>query len=85
MTISQPSRCAPHRQLLDGGGAERVAGGEHDRLAGFAVSKLASLAIDVVLPTPLTPTTRITVGFSAANFRGDKRLIGIPGRRRRFP
>jgi hypothetical protein len=40
----------PDGELVDGGGAEGVAGG------------WASLAMEVVLPTPLTPQTRMTVG-----------------------
>ena len=63
---------APQRQLFDGRRAKRVAGGEHDRLAVRLSRNLASLAIDVVLPAPLTPATRITVGSSAANLSGER-------------
>lgn len=50
---------APDLQLLHGGGAEGVAGGQHDLLPS-SCSFFASLPMVVVLPTPFTPTTRIT-------------------------
>ena len=54
----------PRRELLGGGGAERVAGGEqHERPS--STCWLASLPIVVVLPTPLTPTNIHTFGFPA--------------------
>ena len=56
---------APDLQLLDRGGAERVAGGEHDRPCLRRANLAASLPMVVVLPEPLTPTTRITNGFFA--------------------
>ena len=57
---------APDGELLDGGGAEGVAGGDHDLLALVHDSCLASLAMDVVLPEPLTPATMTTVGPAVA-------------------
>ncbi len=54
---------APDLQLLDRGGAERVAGGQHHRLALAPQSCCASLPMVVVLPVPLTPTIRMTNGF----------------------
>ena len=63
-TTGTPLRSAQTCELLDGGGAERVAGGEHDR-GPSSLSRRASLPIVVVLPEPLTPTTRITYGFLA--------------------
>ena len=57
---------APALELLDRGGAERVGGADHDGLAERVACRCqASLPIVVVLPVPLTPTTRITVGFGA--------------------
>ena len=57
-----PVRSPQTLQLLDRGGAERVAGGEHHRLPSSAKS-CASLPMVVVLPVPLTPTIRMTNGF----------------------
>jgi len=57
---------APDGELLDGGGAEGVAGGHHHLLLLFR-HHLASLAMDVVLPEPLTPATITTVGPLGAN------------------
>ena len=54
---------APDLELLDRGGAERVAGGEHARSCRHRDRACASLPIVVVLPLPLTPTTSITNGF----------------------
>ena len=51
----------PDLELLLGGGAERV-GGADASLAAALAQRLASLPIVVVLPVPLTPTTRITAG-----------------------
>jgi hypothetical protein len=53
---------APDLQLLDRGGAERVAG-RHHHLAALGAEFAASLPMVVVLPEPLTPTTRMTNGF----------------------
>ena len=47
----------PDRELVGGGGAEGVAGGQDDRLPS-SLSRCASLAIEVVLPEPLTPAIR---------------------------
>ena len=69
-------RRAQIAQLLDRRGAERVAGGEHRPSCPSALNLAASLPIVVVLPEPLTPTTRMTNG----------RLLGVdverPGDRR---
>ena len=56
----------PHLELLDGGGAERIAGGEQHRLP-LRAQRRASLPMVVVLPEPLTPTTRITNGRRAGS------------------
>ena len=60
-----PQPIGPDRELLDGRGAERVAAPSTTFLP-CERNMCASLAIDVVLPEPLTPTTRITVGPLAA-------------------
>ena len=55
---------APDFQLVDGGGAERVAGREHHLAAlGRQASRRACRSV-VVLPEPLTPTTRMTNGLA---------------------
>ena len=51
----RPGASGPDPQLLDGGGAERVAGRQHHFRALLAPSRLASLPMVVVLPVPLTP------------------------------
>ena len=53
---------APDRELLDGGGAESIAGRDHAPSCPPSWHSRASLAIDVVLPEPLTPATMTTVG-----------------------
>lgn len=52
----------PELQLLTGGGAEGIARCQHDA-AALLLYRPASLAIVVVLPTPLTPMTRMTAGL----------------------
>ena len=64
-----PARSPQILQLLDGGGAEGVAGGEHHLLA-FGAKLAASLPMVVVLPEPLTPTTRMTKGFAPSTSSG---------------
>ena len=59
---SAPVRVGPDLELLDGGGAKRVAGGQHDARPS-ARNFAASLPMVVVLPEPLTPATRMTNGF----------------------
>jgi hypothetical protein len=56
----------PELQLVDRRGAEGVRRGE-DALA-VPLKAAASLAMLVVLPTPLTPTTRITAGAGVLPF-----------------
>ena len=51
---------APDLELLDGGGAEGVAGRQHHAACPRARKIAASLPMVVVLPEPLTPTTRMT-------------------------
>ena len=51
----------PDFELLDGGGAEGVGGAEEDG-ASSCLKRSASLPMVVVLPVPLTPTTKITAG-----------------------
>ena len=58
-----PDALGPDLELLGGGGAEGVAGGEHDLLALAPSACAASLPMVVVLPAPLTPTMKTTVGF----------------------
>src|SRR5262249_37639349 len=58
---------APDLQLLDRGGAKGVAGGKDHVVAG-----IAALPSVVVLPLPLTPTTRITNGFLSASTRSGR-------------
>ena len=54
---------APALELLDRGGAERVRRADHHGAVRACSCRCqASLPIVVVLPVPLTPTTRITVG-----------------------
>ena len=57
-----PVRSPQILQLLDGGGAEGVAGGQHHAMPSSR-SRAASLPMVVVLPLPLTPTTRMTWGL----------------------
>ena len=54
----------PDRELVGGRGAVGVARADQHRAALRVAKRCASLAIEVVLPEPLTPTTRITVGRS---------------------
>ena len=65
----------PDLELLLGRRAERVRGGEDDRAPVLARGGCASLPIVVVLPVPLTPTTRMTAG------RALEREPRLPGRR----
>ena len=79
---------APDLQLLDRGGAERVAGGEPRRSAPRPRSFAASLPMVVVLPVPLTPTTRMTCGFSVGvddERLRDRRAAPSRSRRRARP
>ncbi len=52
----------PRLQLLDGRGPERVGRGQERRGGPSPLSAAASLAHVVVLPEPLTPSIRITLG-----------------------
>ena len=52
----------PNRELLGRRGAKRVGRDEQHAFA-FARKRVASLPIVVVLPLPLTPTTRMTAGL----------------------
>ena len=53
---------SPDFQLLDGRRAERVRRRQDDLLVLRLVDTGSSLAMLVVLPEPLTPTTRMTTG-----------------------
>ena len=64
-----PVRSPQILQLLDRGGAERVAGRQHHLAPSRAEACAASLPIVVVLPEPLTPTTRITKGCASRRSR----------------
>jgi hypothetical protein len=60
----------PDLELPDGAGAEGVARAEQDgarRASARLLQGAQSLAMLVVLPTPLTPVTRMTVGPDSAN------------------
>ena len=70
VTISQPARCAHAFELLGRGGAVGVGGGEQHAQAELSRSCQASLPSVVVLPVPLTPTIRITVGFGRRSIAG---------------
>ena len=54
---------APDLELVDGRGPEGIAGRQCDLLCPAAPSGWASLPMVVVLPVPLTPTTRMTCGW----------------------
>ena len=58
----RPDPLAPGLQLVGGGGAEGVGRAEQRRSGPSATSTRASLPTVVVLPVPLTPTTRTTAG-----------------------
>jgi hypothetical protein len=62
--MAAPARVGPDTELLDGGGAESIAGGEHHLFAASA-KRRASLPMVVVLPEPFTPTTSSTNGLCA--------------------
>ena len=77
----------PDRQLLDRRGAERVGRADQHRLGPSMRYQFASLPTVVVLPVPLTPTTRMTCGRVVTlrrrlHVRQDARASrGRPGRR----
>ena len=70
MTISAPSRCD---QIVScsTAAARNVSPAPSSTLFPSALNIAASLAIEVVLPAPLTPQTMITVGPLAANRIGE--------------
>ena len=59
-----PDAPGPDAELLDGGGAEGIRRGQEHGPWRLVLRKFASLAVEVVLPVPLTPTTRMTRGRS---------------------
>ena len=70
----------PDLELLVGRGAEGVGGGDEHGVAVLAEALAASLPIVVVLPVPLTPTTRITRGRAPTSSRA-----GLAEQRLRSP
>ena len=65
-----PDPRAPRLELVRGGGAERVRRPE-DTSRSSETRTRASLPTVVVLPVPLTPTTRMTAGRPSMPRRGD--------------
>ncbi len=57
---------SPEFQLLAGSGAEGIARSQH-HAAALLLYSAASLAMVVVLPTPLTPMTRMTAGLPSSS------------------
>ena len=52
----------PDFKLLDGGGAEGVGGAEQDGAVLGADTRRRACRLEVVLPVPLTPTRKVTLG-----------------------
>jgi hypothetical protein len=59
----------PDFKLLDGGGAKCVGGAEQHGAIPCARYQAASLPLEVVLPVPLTPTRKVTLGASTCGGR----------------
>ena len=68
----------PDGQLLDGRRAKRVGRADQHRSARRPVAGCASLPTVVVLPVPLTPTTRITCGLRRDLGRRPARRVRMP-------
>ena len=64
-TISAPTRLGPVRELLGGGGAERVGGGEHDACGRRRSRAARPWRWSWSCPTPFTPTNIHTFGSPA--------------------